>query len=213
MKHYYKRHLPHFQPPGATLFITFRLSGSLPQSVVKKLMKEKDLMRKKLLDHSLSNNKDIKYWEIVEQYKGLMYKYDEYLHSVKSGPFFLRIPEIAQIVSDAMFFWDSKRYDLISFCIMPNHVHIIFTPLRNDKGKYLEISGIMHGIKSYTANLSNEILNRKGKQFWQHESFDHFCRDENELWDIVKYVLNNPCQAGLVDDPRDWKWSYYKYNW
>ena len=39
---FYRRHLPHFQPPGATLFITFRLAGSIPEEVLIQLREESD---------------------------------------------------------------------------------------------------------------------------------------------------------------------------
>lgn len=39
-RHTYKRNLPHIQPPGATLFVTFRLAGSLPKHVVETLREE-----------------------------------------------------------------------------------------------------------------------------------------------------------------------------
>jgi hypothetical protein len=35
-KPFYRRNLPHLQPLGAKFFVTFRLEGSLPQSVVRK---------------------------------------------------------------------------------------------------------------------------------------------------------------------------------
>jgi hypothetical protein len=34
---FYRRHLPHWQPPGSTLFVTFRLAGSLPRAVIEEL--------------------------------------------------------------------------------------------------------------------------------------------------------------------------------
>ncbi len=37
---FYQRHLPHYQPPGATLFITFRLAHSIPVEVLKQLAEE-----------------------------------------------------------------------------------------------------------------------------------------------------------------------------
>ncbi|NCF65975.1 MAG: hypothetical protein GWP61_08370 [Chloroflexi bacterium] len=37
----------------------------------------------------------------------------------------------------------------------------------------------------------------------------NFARDQDELRRIVKYVLNNPVAAGLVDEWQDWPWSYY----
>lgn len=37
---FYRRHLPHIQPPGATLFITFRLANSIPAQVHQQLIEE-----------------------------------------------------------------------------------------------------------------------------------------------------------------------------
>jgi REP-associated tyrosine transposase len=36
--------------------------------------------------------------------------------------------------------------------------------------------------------------------------------DAAKLEHIIKYVLNNPVKAGLVDDWTKWKWSYCKYD-
>ena len=68
----------------------------------------------------------------------------------------------------------------------------------------------MHSLKSYTSNECNKILKRTGS-FWQHESYDHVVRNEEELNRIIHYTLNNPIKAKLVDNPEDWKWSYCKY--
>ena len=40
-REYYRRNLPHWQPEGATLFITTRLAGSLPRKVIDGLMVER----------------------------------------------------------------------------------------------------------------------------------------------------------------------------
>ena len=68
----------------------------------------------------------------------------------------------------------------------------------------------MHNIKRNSANHANKVLSRSGT-FWQHESYDHFARDEKELERIIKYVLYNPVKAGLVTDWKSWKWTYCKY--
>jgi putative transposase len=68
------------------------------------------------------------------------------------------------------------------------------------------LSSIMHSLKSYTANRANELLGRTG-QFWQHESYDHWIRDLDELERIVMYVMQNPVQAGLCATPTDWAYS------
>jgi hypothetical protein len=47
-REFYHRHLPHWQPPDATLFVTFRLAGSLPQTVIEELRKERDVAKREL---------------------------------------------------------------------------------------------------------------------------------------------------------------------
>lgn len=45
---YYERTLPHYQPPGATLFLTYRLFGSLPATVIQRLRGESQQQQFKL---------------------------------------------------------------------------------------------------------------------------------------------------------------------
>ena len=104
-----------------------------------------------------------------------------------------------------------KVYDLISFCIMPNHVHLIITPLEKEGGIFYNLTEILHSLKRHTARQSNLILNQSGA-FWQDESYDHILRDEAELERTIKYVLYNPVKANLVKEQQDWKWSYCKYD-
>ncbi len=61
----------------------------------------------------------------------------------------------------------------------------------------------MHGLKSYTANRAQAVLERTG-QFWQHESDDHWVRDIEELERIVNYIRHNPVRAGLCDSLEEW---------
>jgi hypothetical protein len=62
----------------------------------------------------------------------------------------------------------------------------------------------MQSIKRISAKECNQILNRQGS-FWQDESYDRWVRDEKELYFVIRYVLLNPVNAGLVVD---WKYSY-----
>lgn len=94
---------------------------------------------------------------------------------------------------------DSKFYSLVACVVMPNHVHAVFLA---DQGYSLE--QVMKGVKG----ASSRIVNAKRKShgnLWQHESFDRIVRSEKELQGKLKYMLNNPVKAGLVDDG----WSYF----
>ena len=67
------------------------------------------------------------------------------------------------------------------------------------------LSTIMHSIKSYTALQANRVLGRSG-QFWQHESYDHWVRDDEELHRIAAYIDNNAIAAGLCNQAHEYQW-------
>lgn len=200
----YQRKLPHLQPEGATFFVTFRLFGTIPKSVLAEwqVQYRNELATAQTVGEDSS--KDLVYITQRRQFG----RWDAFLDLAEEGPTWLEQPEIAKIVSDAIHFLANKgRYKLDAFCVMPNHVHIVLRPNKAKSGRYESLPKIMHGIKSFTASKSNELLGRKGS-FWQSESYDHAIRDEEERQRIINYVLHNPVKAGLVDDWRKWRWSF-----
>lgn len=90
-------------------------------------------------------------------------------------------------------------YTLIACIVMPDHVHAI---LMADKDFSLSI--IMKGMKGVSARKLNKMRKTAGSR-WQTESFDRIVRNENELYETLEYMLNNPVDAGLTDNP----WNYH----
>jgi REP element-mobilizing transposase RayT len=224
-KTYYKRNLPHYQPIGYTYFVTYRLSGSLPLEVIKKLKGEREKQLKEIACISDKSIQQEKYKKMQSVYFG---KFDKLLDASDYGPTWIKQKKIAQIVKDAIHFYDKKKYDLICYTIMPNHVHQVFTLIvgrisdstnqqieaevsRNRVSGYI-VTKILQDLKRFTARECNTVLNRTGA-FWQHESYDHVVRDYDELQRIVDYVINNPVKASLCEKWEDWKWSYCNFNY
>jgi REP element-mobilizing transposase RayT len=83
---------------------------------------------------------------------------------------------------------------------MPNHVHLLILPR-------VALPQITHWIKGRTAREANLLLGRVGEPFWQHESYDHWARNERELRRIAAYIEDNPVSAGLAATPDAWPWS------
>jgi putative transposase len=149
------------------------------------------------------------YFKDREQRK-LFEKWDDALHESQCGPFYLKDDAIAEIVVNSIWYHDGEWFDIVAFCIMPNHVHLVLAPRESSETADYSLAKITHNIKRNSAKLANAMLGCVGT-FWQHESYDHFVRNEIELEQIVKYVLYNPVKAGLVDDWNQWKWSYCPY--
>jgi REP element-mobilizing transposase RayT len=200
----YRRNLPHIQPPGASLFITFRLVGSLPISVLYDLKAEAEAELLALCDLADPVERARQQYEAQKQYFG---RWDAALDAEPTGPHWLKDPRVAHVVSSSMHHLNGRLYDLDSFCIMSNHVHVLFTPLRADYDAYHGLARIMHSLKGYTARQANELLVRSG-QFWQRESYDHIVRDPDEFLRIRRYILHNPVKAGLVEQWSDWPYTY-----
>jgi putative transposase len=126
-----------------------------------------------------------------------------------SGPRWLADPRIAAVVVEALHHRSERVYDLLAFCVMPNHVHLVCTPLQREDGTYHALHRILQSLKRHTARQANKTLKRQGA-FWQAESYDHIVRDTDELARIVQYVINNPVKAGLASDWEAWPWTYMK---
>jgi REP element-mobilizing transposase RayT len=201
----YRRNLPHIQPPGGTLFITFRLAGSIPADVLAMLHAEADRIFAELEAAPPSLERANRLYLEQRRFFG---KWDAFLDQ-GTGPDWLRNPEIAKLVADAMHFHDGTRYELLTYCIMSNHVHVVLTPLLKTADEYYPLAQIMHTLKGYTAGQANRLLDRSGA-FWLHESYDHWVRDTAELERIVAYVVNNPVKAGLTSDWQTWPWTFYR---
>ena len=185
--HFHRRNLPHIYSDEGIYFITYRLADSLTQNKVAEIK-------------SAIENKGLK---DVEKFKRLLKKYDNLLDSGLYGNKYLLNPQVSEICKYTLHYADGKEYKLICYCIMPNHIHLVLELLRGNKG----ISKIMQAVKRISARKSNQILNRTGK-FWQDESYDRLVRDDKELYFIIRYVLMNPVNSGLIINWSDWKYSY-----
>jgi putative transposase len=127
-------------------------------------------------------------------------------------------PEIADIIKEALRYRDGKVFDLHTFSIMSNHVHVVFEPLSTpgwqpDPSSNLnhpfDLPKLMQSLKRHTARQANITLGRVGP-FWQDESYDRVIRNNEEYIRTVDYVLENPVKARLVSRWEAWKWTYCK---
>ena len=226
-KPFYRRNLPHIQPPGATFFVTFHLAGSLPRAVLQQWKTEKcqleaenlHLLKSQNVSH-VEADEDITFEQKQEhrEWKRQWFrKFEKTLDDAQGGPLWLKNEQIAKEVAESLHYRDGKVYRLDAYCIMANHVHVVLAPLaiqpseeaQTNSLRYNTLSSIMQSLKGYTARKANRLLGRSGA-FWHHESYDHSVRDTSEWQRVVTYVLNNPVKAGLIKDWQKWRWSYYR---
>ncbi|MFQ5431765.1 MAG: transposase [Nitrospinota bacterium] len=98
-----------------------------------------------------------------------------------------------------------KYYRLALSTVMPNHVHLLFQPLKKAEFVYYSLQEILKPVKGATARRINQLTGGKGS-FWLDESFDRIIRDETEWREKYQYIRNNAFKAGLTDKPENYEW-------
>jgi REP element-mobilizing transposase RayT len=173
--------------------VTFRLHDSLPKRVLDSILGERDdiVARAKQQERSLTaaelNRLDILTAAKVEKY----------LDS-GAGACYMRDPAVAHVVASALKHFDGHRYRLDAWCVMPNHVHVLFRSHPN-----FTLASIVQSWKSFSSKAANSLLARSGT-FWQREYYDRLVRTPKEYKRVVKYILDNPTKAKL----NDWTWVW-----
>ena len=171
-----ERRLPHMSSTSQPIFLTWRLQGSLPNN-------------RFFRGGNLSSGQ-------------VFVAMDRLLDEARTGPFYLRQPEIADMVAEEILYNAENlgHYDLHAFVVMPNHVHLLLT------AKVL-LQRLTKSLKGITAKKANAILGHTGTQFWQDESYDHLVRNDREFRNIARYIEENPVRAGLFRDAAEYRWS------
>jgi REP element-mobilizing transposase RayT len=170
--------LPHWETEHGIYFVTFRLADSLPRSIVTSL----ETKFSSELDGSRKKSREI----------------EKYIDG-GGGACYLKTPAIADLVADTLRHFDGVRYRLFAWCIMPNHLHVVFQPTAP-----FRLEDILHSWKSYSGLAANKKLGRRGEPFWQREYYDHLIQGGEQFRRAVRYTAENPLKAGLTD----WRWVY-----
>ena len=129
---------------------------------------------------------------------------EEYLDA-GHGKCWLRQPSVARIAQDALIHFDGERYRLLSWCIMPNHVHALI-----ETQMQFSLGSVLHSWKSFIGHEANKFLGLKG-EFWQREYLDRYVRNSEHYEKAVNYIEENPVKAELAKIKTDWQWSSARF--
>ena len=93
-----------------------------------------------------------------------------------------------------------RKSDMMAVCVMPDHVHLLMTPLSEN------LIDLISKWKGYATHL---VWNKgyEGK-VWQRSFYDHALRKDEDVKRVAEYIVCNPVRKGLVQD-----WSSYPYSW
>ncbi len=177
-----RANLPHWDQQGVTCFVTYRLADALPQE---KIAEWAGAQANWLAAHPRP-------WtdaEAEEYTRDFGEKFEQALDA-GWGSCLLATEENRTIVEDALRHFNGERYDLYAYVVMPNHVHVLFSP----RGAFA-IHDILHAWKSFTGHAINKRMNRTGA-VWQKESWDRLIRNDEHFRRTLAYIKqNNPTRS------------------
>jgi 7,8-dihydro-6-hydroxymethylpterin dimethyltransferase len=207
---YSRGYLPHWDQPGMIQCLNFRLVDAMPSEVIDRWKQELGIFTEILgadraLKHSnentsSSNPKDSPDPHNIKLLRCIA-KYEDEGH----GGCWLRECRIAQLVEGALLCFDQQRYNLLAWCIMPNHIHAM---IETKAG--FPLAKVIHSWKSYTASEANKMLGQTG-EFWQREYRDRYIRNQEHYDKAIRYIEWNPVKAGLVKLAADWPFSSARF--
>jgi REP element-mobilizing transposase RayT len=180
-------YLPHFDGAEVTQHVTFHLADSLPKAAILRL--EAGLKDLPPEERDVERRKRVEAWI-----------------DAGHGSCVLREPGIAEMVQESLLAFDSRRYRLLAWVMMPNHVHVLFQPING-----WTVSTIVASWKKFTAHKICDNLRERGERpgapVWHREYWDRYIRDQRHFAQAISYIHQNPVKAGLVARAEDWRWS------
>jgi len=177
----FQRHgdaLPHWQQGEAPQFVTFRLGDALPISLIDAWRSERDRW---LVDHP-------KPWtdEIHAEYHRVFSRRIEKWLDQGMGSCLFADAAAREVLAGCLMRFDGERVIQHAWVIMPNHVHVLFSPM-------VPVEKLVQAWKSHTARL----LGRG--PIWQRDYRDTLLRDWNHFQNVVRYIRRNPLRANLPE--------------
>ena len=185
--------LPHWRQEGCTYFVTYRLGDSIPHRVLEQWEREK-------LEWLQIQGIEVKAWADgisqldPTQQRAFMKHFNRKLNTYLDeghGSCVLRDSRCQHVIAESWEHFHGQRYELGDLVVMPNHVHLLLTPMSGH-----DLEDILQSRKRQSAREINALLGRGG-DFWQRHSYDHIVRNETELRAFGRYIAENPVKARL----------------
>jgi len=178
--------LPHWYQDGCAYFVTCHLGDALPAHILREWA---EVRRNWLELHPPP-------WtaaEAIEYHERFTVEMERHLNAGR-GSCALRSPECAQALVETLTHDHGTAYDLGTFVVMPNHMHLLVVP-----GKGVQLPDLTATWEQISARRINRSTGGKGR-VWARDAYDHIVRNGEELRRIDAYIRRNPEKAGV----REW---------
>ena len=162
----------------------------------------------------------------IEDVRDKRAKLEEYLGR-GVGQCWLRETHLATLTENALLHFHNRRYELLAWCVMPNHAHVLVhvwqTPLWKMVASWKKFSAARANLALRPERRSpdrpeserlhtNEPTRRSAlRAFWQREYWDTYMRNEEQERKAVHYIEANPVKTKLCRAEEQWPFSSARF--
>jgi putative transposase len=126
-------------------------------------------------------------------YSGL-YRYSLTICTAGRATLFVTDEAISLVLLELSRTSDAEQFAVIAYCFMPDHLPALVEGTRDD-------CDFRRLARVFKQQSSFQWKQRMRGELWQRSYFDHVLRDDEDVFAVARYILNNPVRAGLVKSP------------
>jgi len=105
-----------------------------------------------------------------------------------------------EVASQIPAFFDKRGFAVTAYCLMPDHVHLLLEGTTDD-------ADLREAVRVWKQLVGYAWKRRTRTHLWQAGFYDRVLRERDDTCAVVRYLLNNPVRAGLVQDAAQYRWS------
>ena len=105
----------------------------------------------------------------------------------------------AKLFIDTLYHYRGSSYLLHQFVIMPDHIHLLITPITS-------LEKTVQFIKGGFSYRAKKDLGSK-MEIWQKGFSDHRIRDAEDYAQHIEYIRHNPVRKRLAERPEEYAFS------
>ena len=165
--------LPHWQQGEVIQFVTFRLADSMPRTKLRRWKEELVVWK---VQHPEPWSEEIE----REYHRKFTWRLEAWLDE-GYGSCIFNDPKIREILEQTLMDDQGTKANHHAWVIMPNHVHLLFTPL----APLEKLMQSWKGISARRIGLGS---------IWQRNYRDTLIRDAAHFANAVRYIQRNPAK-------------------
>ena len=90
-----------------------------------------------------------------------------------------------------------QQFSDLAHCYMPDHLHAVV----EGQVESADLKVFIRRMKQYSGFHFKKNF---GQQLWQRYGYEHVIRDDERTENVIRYVLENPIRAGLVQQVHEY---------